>query len=469
MALTVQKVLSFVYFAYISKSVGSEEIGRYLFALSLTTIFGILIDVGLSPVLTRETAKDRAQTPQLLNSAISVKIITSIIAYLAVIATVTIIGAPELTRQLVMVSGIIMILDSFTLSFYAVLRGHQILKYEAIGTIVNKIVVMSIGIVALKMGYGVMVLVVAILFGSSFNFFYSLGLLIKRVTWRPSLGWHRPVLRRIVMIALPFALASVFTTVFGYVDTVLLNIMSGDRGNSYVGWYGTAYKLTYAFQFIPIAVSAAVFPAMSSYFVSSRELLARTFERAIYYLMVIVMPIAFGVFAIADSLILGVWGEAFEASIRPLQILIFSLVFIFLNFPVGALLNAANRQMRNTMNIGLAMTVNVIANLILIPQLNFIGTSVASLISTVVLWAAGMWVVGQIIDFDRAFILKTAARTVGAAIVMTAIIFALKPELHFTLLIPLGIVTYFAALIAFRGFGRSEFRKIYSAVMKKIA
>ncbi|MBU0707245.1 flippase [Patescibacteria group bacterium] len=467
-ALAIQKALSFVYFIYISRSVGHEDIGKFLFALSVTTIFGIFIDIGLSPILTREIAKDRQKTYLFLNSTFSLKLITAVLSYGAVILFINLIDSSELTRQLVYFSGLIMIMDSFTLSFYAIFRGYQKLKYESIGVIINKVVVIAAGVIALQMGYGIKVLILAILCGSVFNVLYTMFLLFAKIKWRPKFYLDRDVLRTMFKIALPFALASIFITVFGYVDTVLLNILGGVRGDSYVGWYGTAYKLTYAFQFIPIALAASIFPAMSSYFVSSKGLLARTFERAVYYLTIISVPIAFGVFAIADKLIVRIWGDAFEASIIPLQILIFSLIFLFANFPIGSLLNACNRQARNTINIAIAMVINVVLNLILIPRYTFIGTSIASLVSIFALFVLGLYVTRQIITPNWRFLIKTLAKTVVSAGVMMAMIFALKDSISFILLIPVGIILYFIILFLLRGFGQQEYIKIYQAIRKKL-
>ncbi len=467
-ALAFQKVLSFAYFIYISRSVGHEDIGKYLFALSLTTIFGIFIDIGLSSILTREIAKDRQKTYLYLNTAFTIKLITAVLSYAAVLVTISLLGKPDLTRQLVYFSGLIMILDSFTLSFYAIFRGYQVLKYEAIGVIINKVVVIAVGVVALHLGYGIKYLVLAILCGSLFNAIYTFALLFKKLKWRPKFYLNKAVLKTMLKITLPFAIASIFVTVFGYVDTVLLNIMGGDKGDSYTGWYGTAYKLTYAFQFIPIAVAAAVFPAMSSYFVASKEMLARTFERAVYYLTIISVPIAFGVFAIADELIITIWGEAFEASILPLQILIFSLIFLFINYPIGSLLNACDRQMRNTIHFGIAMVVNIVLNLLLIPKYTFVGTSIASLVSIVVLMSLGFYVVRQITNYNKKFIITTAAKTLVSALIMYFSLVLLKESLSLFLLVPIGIVIYFVILFIIRGFGQSEYIRLYQSVMRKV-
>ncbi|MDD5566837.1 MAG: flippase [Patescibacteria group bacterium] len=468
LALAIQKVLSFAYFIYISRAVGHEELGKYLFALSVTTIFGIFIDIGLNSVLTREIAKDPEKTSTYLNTTFSLKLLTSLAAYGAVIVFINILGYPEVTKQLVYLSGLVMILDSFTLSFYAIFRGHQILKYESIGVIINKVVVIGVGVLGVLAHRGVKFLILAILFGSLFNVIYTLILLLVKIRWRPAFFLNRAVLKTLLRIALPFAVASIFITVFAYIDTVLLNIMGGARGDSYVGWYGTAYKLTYAFQFIPLALAAAVFPAMSSYFVVSRGLLARTFERAIYYLTVISVPIALGVFAIADKLIITIWGKAFEASIAPLRILVFSLIFLFASYPVGSLLNACNRQTRNTVNMGIAMVVNIILNVILIPHYTFIGTSIASLVAVFVLFVSGFIVVRQIIDYDKKFLLKTLFKTLLSGGIMLAVMMFLKPGLSVMLLIPIGIAVYFAVLFLVRGFGHKEYVRIYHSVMTKL-
>ena len=67
-----------------------------------------------------------------------------------------------------------------------------------------------------------------------------------------------------IAFALPFALAGIFTKVYSYIDTVLLSSFLGSKA---VGYYSIPSKITFAFQFIPMAFSAALFPAMSKFFV----------------------------------------------------------------------------------------------------------------------------------------------------------------------------------------------------------
>ena len=57
-------------------------------------------------------------------------------------------------------------------------------------------------------------------------------------------------------------------------------------------------------------------------------------------------------FILADKLIITIYGTDFESSIMPLRILISGLLVVFLNFPVGALLNASNRQSKKYYKYG---------------------------------------------------------------------------------------------------------------------
>ncbi|MBU4347481.1 oligosaccharide flippase family protein, partial [Patescibacteria group bacterium] len=101
-ALILQKVISFAYFAIIARAIGPEDLGKYYFAISFTTIFAIFIDIGLSNVLTREVAKYKNWDAQsLLSSVLAIKIPLAFLSLLATIILVNIMGYPEITRHLV--------------------------------------------------------------------------------------------------------------------------------------------------------------------------------------------------------------------------------------------------------------------------------------------------------------------------------------------------------------------------------
>lgn len=469
-AFVGQKVLSLVYFVFISRSVGVENLGMYITALNLTTLFGIFIDLSFNQVLIRETAKHPEAAERYLNATLAFKLLTALGAYALVMVVVNAFSYPDLTRSLVTFSGLVMIFDSFTLSFYAILRGVQRLKFEAIGTILTKIIVMSVGIVGLRLGAGIHFVMIALLVGSVFSFLYSLLMVRRHVGVLAKPRWDSSALRFLGGIAVPFALAAILNAVYANIDQLLLShpLLTGTRGASYVGWYGTAYKLTFSLQFFPAAVAAAIFPAMSAYYLTSRELLAKTFRRSMFYLTVLAVPISVGIFILAKPLVLQLYTSAFQASVMPLKILVSSLLFVFLNYPVGYLLNATDRQARNTLHLSVVVAVNVVLNVLLIPKYTFIGTAVASLVSSILYLGLNVSVARNIVPGEMKTLTVTLMKAILAAGVMGGVILLLQQWLGLLFLVVAGSLVYFTVLFLVRGIQVSDGMKIYHALLRKL-
>lgn len=172
LALIIQKVLAFVYFAFLARGLGVEDQGKYTFAFSFTTIFSVFVDVGLASVLTREIAKDREQTKKILANVLGVKLILSVFAYLLIVTVINLMNYPPLTKQLVYLTGFIMLLDNFSTTFWGVLRGNQNLKYESIGGIIFQFLVVGLGLTLLALKVGVTLQVLAVMAGSAFLYFF---------------------------------------------------------------------------------------------------------------------------------------------------------------------------------------------------------------------------------------------------------------------------------------------------------
>src|SRR3990167_2773138 len=84
LALVLQKIISFTYFVLIARAIGPADLGKYYFAISFTSIFGIFIDIGQSSVLTREVARRPNDTARLFSSVFLIKLPLALLSMLAV-------------------------------------------------------------------------------------------------------------------------------------------------------------------------------------------------------------------------------------------------------------------------------------------------------------------------------------------------------------------------------------------------
>jgi O-antigen/teichoic acid export membrane protein len=463
-AYIMQKLLAFVFFTLVARWIGAEDVGKYVFAISLTTIISIFIDLGLSPILIRETARFKDKISEYLNAIVSLKLLLAVLSYLAAFLAVHLLGKDPMTELMVYLAGLVMIFDAFTLSFWGVFRGQQNLRYESFSIIINQIVIIVVGLGGLFLGFPLYILVIALLAGSFFSFLFSLYLVVTKLHHKFEFTWNTSLLKSLFVLALPFALAGIFTRVYSYIDQILLSTLIGDIQ---LGWYSVAYKITFALQFIPSAFAASIYPAMSNYYEHAREKLVKLFEKSMYFLMIISVPLAFGVIAIADPLILSVYTEEFLHSITPLQILVSALPAIFMAFPVGAMLNACNKQHINTVNLGITMVINIILNIILIPQFAHIGAAIAATSSLYYLFFSNLYFIKDIIGYNSSYLIQSLVKTlVASGIMMIAVVYS-QGTITFLGAILVGMLVYPVVLLLLRGADRSDWDFMRSLVQRK--
>jgi len=465
LALVLQKIISFTYFVLIARAIGPADLGKYYFAISFTSIFGIFIDIGQSNVLTREVAKHPNDTGKLLSSVFLMKLPLAVVSMLAVFGIIHFSSYPEITRQLVYLSMFCMALDSFTLTFFAVSRGFHNLKYESISSIIFQLIVFIVVLAVLKFNLGLVWLMMSLVLASLYNFIFSFYILKKKwglkINWRPD----KMLIKNILLLSLPFAVYAIFQRVYMYLDSVLLSFLAGDHQ---VGVYQIPFKIIFALQFLPLAFVASLFPALSSYWHNNREQLSITFERAMNYLIIISLPVSVGGIILADKIIV-IFKSGFSDAILPLQITMAAAIFMFLNFPVGSLLNACDRQNRNTINMGLTLVASVILNLILIPRYQAVGASLTALLTNLFMFVLGMIVVPQISKYDYKKIIIMLFKSLLAVAIMGLVGYYLKNQINLILTILLAGVSYFIALYIFKGFNKADVLSIYQSFSKNKA
>lgn len=461
-ALVGQKALSFIFFTLLARFLGVQSVGTYTFALAFTTIFSVFGDLGLQPVLVREIARSKDQAGAYLRTALGIKIVLALVAYGVVLAVAQIMGYPALKFELIAIAGAVMVLDTFHLIFYAVLRGLQNLRYEAVGMVVGQGIALAGAGVAFALDLPLHAFLMALGLGSMWN--VALAIFVLR---RQGIGLmpriDRQIFSTFVRAAIPFALAGIFVKVYSYIDTVMLGHLRGDLE---VGWYSVPYKITYAFQFLPIALSAAVYPALSNTWALDRARARWIFDRALLYAILLSLPIAIGIAVLAPEIVLTLYGTDFTNSIAPLKISIFGLIFIFLYFPVGALLNATGRQTVNTAFMGLTMLANIVLNLVLIPRYGAVGASIAAVSTNAFLWLATMLWALRVLTPSR-YVIVALFKTVAAVLLMAAAVWYLKHVIFWPLTILLGGIVYGAIHWLLRTISKSDFQTLLKLFRKQ--
>jgi O-antigen/teichoic acid export membrane protein len=449
-----QKLLSLLYFTVVAMAVGVEGTGRYFFALTFTALFVMGADWGMSPVIIREVAKDRSRGLALFRAAAWCKVVAIVLTVTALIATAAAVGYPAETQRAVAVAAAALAIDALHLICYAVLRGLQRVHYEAVGIIVNQAAVTVLGIGVLVVFAGLQWgadtwliatrtidtawLLVPFIVASAINLVIALYGLAREGVFRELRTTVRGSWRWLLAAATPFALTGILARIYTYSDTFLLSRLST---NVEVGYYSVPFKIAFAFQFIPLALIGALYPAMSETAARDRTRLGTTFTEGVRSLLLVAMPIAFGIGVLAGPIVATVYGSSFLPSVLPLAVLAAAIPLTFVNFPAGYLLNAVDRQATSTILVAIATTVNILLNIVLIPTRGAVGAAISALAATALLTIMNLIVVRHVVPFDLHALVHPFLRILVACLAMSAIVL-LTVSLPLVVPVLFGAITY---------------------------
>jgi PST family polysaccharide transporter len=411
-ATTGQKAIAFLAFYLIARLTGPHITGAYFYGVSVTSVFVILSDLGMTPVVIRAIAGGREDGEKLFATVIRAKM------FLVPIAVLASIGYGVLMHQTPEIMGTIalacvaMAADAFHLVLYGTLRGKQNLKPEALGMLIGQIISALAAVTAALMQWGSMGLAGALGLGSIWNVIWAsraslkYGIRLVTPTWID--------LRKLAIEAWPFAVAGMSVKVYSYIDSLMIQAY---KGTVAVGYYAVAYKMTYAMQFLPLTFTAALYPALSyAYAHKEHDEVRKTFLGSLRFMAAIAFPISAGLSALAPRLIPALYGEAFRGAIPAMEVLPWVLLPIFLDFPVGSLLNGSNRAHLKTIAMVGTMLANALLNALLVPTYGPLGAAWAGVFSFTLLYAIGIGFAYRDAGGAKNIILPLVRATIGAAL-----------------------------------------------------
>lgn len=446
-AAVLQKLISFAYFTYIARTIGVEHTGQYFFAISFTTIFTVLADFGLGNVLTREGAKYPDDLNKYLRSVLTIKFLFGFFAYGAIALVSYALGYSPEVRILILLSGVTMFFDNLQTAFYSALRSRQNLFYESAGNVSAQFLTMVIGTASLLMGAPLYWLILAYTIPSALACIYAAVVLRIKYLVKPGLWLDWEFTKKLLFLALPFAAASIIGRLYTYTDLLM---MSKLLNHTQVGWWSAPYKIVFAFQFIPAALAASLYPAMSAMYIKQKDGLERIFSNSLKYLALFSVPLAAVMYGLAEPIMVFLYKTDFLPAAPVLQVLALSLVCTYTSLLSGALLNATDRQSTQSLLMLAALVVNVACNVVLMPKFGIMGAAIAVLASSLFLMLAGLTMVKKVLNTSWAKLLDPFVKFAVPAAVSSYFGFWLSLRVNLIASGLLAALMYLALVLVFR-------------------
>jgi O-antigen/teichoic acid export membrane protein len=369
------KAISFFIVIYTVRYLGEVGYGKYSFAIAFVSFFFIIPYLGIHEVLVREIAKNPKIAGKALGNASIIQFILGIIALALVILSCIFLGYPNETIKIIILASLGLLLSGLSpigVIYEVNFRNEYAVFFGVLSRIILLISLLIIIFYDLGLSWIIIASVVADAIHSIVMVFYS-----KRFV-KLDFNLDTTFCRYLLKEALPIALTSVFITIYFRIDVIMLSMMKGD---SEVGIYSAATRLTEALLFLSSTFMVSMFPLMSRYFSDSPKTLPFIYRKSVKYLFILALPIAVGVTFFSDKIILLMYGDQFQNTSNVLKILIWATGILFINDVTNFLLISSNKQKFVTISTAIGAVLNTGLNFILIPKYSYQGAAFATVIT----------------------------------------------------------------------------------------
>lgn len=446
----ITALMAFLLAIYLARFLGEADFGKYNFALSLTTLLAIFTDLGVNQLIIREIAREKGLSTDYVNNSIILKIPLSILTLIFIAIISQGLSYHRELSILLYLFGIYNILFSITGVYTSLFTAWEKMEYVALFQIIERIIIVTFSLWILFLGYGVIGVAYVYLLAGIIDVVVVAYIAFKRFI-RPVFKIDFGLQKKLLRMGLPFGLNALFAVFFFKIDTVLLGILKGDVA---VGVYNAAYNpLLSLSMIIGGIISTVIYPIMSKYYKESGDALEKLTLISSKYLAILGFPIAFGCFILADKFIQLFYAGGYTQSVLAFQILALFIPIRLVSSITGTLLSSINRQGYRTASVGISAAFNIILNLMLIPYYSYIGASIATVLSELILYGLFIFYIRRY--YKDVKVSRTFTKPLIASLIM---VIAIQPIKDSNLFITLGMATiiYFSSLLLLKTFGYDD-------------
>ncbi len=376
-AEAVRRVLSFAVAILIARPLSVDDFGRFGLAMALAGIFGVLANFGLNPLLTRKVAADPAHGGREFGTVLGLKFLFGLVAGGAMVALAVVMSYDQRAFLAVALAALTVPAESVETAGIALFDGYQRMVLSSLVTLVKSLLLLTMvgGAMLLKFGLtGVMLAYVAGGWLTAAFAVVLVGRVAREVTLRPVASQWLPLARE----AAPFMLIGLVWMLAFRVDMVLLERLAGEEPT---GLYRAGYAFFEILLALPILATRALYPALAQGMGQGGDAWRDTLGNAFRIYLLAALPAAVGCALVGGDFVVLFYGAKYAAGGRVVALLGGFLWLWFGTMTFGWSLTAANRLKTVLLGNVLAMSANVVANLILIPRYQIMGAAASTVIS----------------------------------------------------------------------------------------
>ncbi len=363
---------------WLARYLGPVQFGQLNYAIAFVSLFGAFAALGLNGIALRDIVREPENAHTTLGTVFVLQLLGRTIAFLLILGGIFWLRPnDELVRVMVVVLGFSLILKINSVIIYwfeAQVQSKYTIWAESIAFLISvalKIILILLNAPLIAFVWAMFIETIISVIGVFYIYYKQVGG-FRKWSWR--LGRAKALLRD----SWPYILTGMSATLYARVDQLMIPAFLNDHE---LGLYSASVRLTEAWLFIPMIISASLLPSL----VQSKKISKRLYDTNMYHIYgltcLLSVPIAIFVTLFSGEVLVLIFGNQYVDGSRVLQIRIWEMAFATVGAASGKWVLVEGYQ-RYAMAFAIAgMLINVLANVILIPIYGIEGAATASVLS----------------------------------------------------------------------------------------
>ena len=447
---TIYRVgIGFITIGIIARYLNPDSFGQYAYIVALIAIFKLMPGMGVSTILAREIAREKEKAPFLFASALVLQSILSVLTFVIIGIIFYFIAPSKEVFYAAIICAVAMIIENWKMLFSSIYQAFERMSFDTVQTFITETLYLISLVVITRMDLGFLAIFWTLLLAESGGAVFGTIFVLKKFTW-PQFKKVKSLIRFLFKEAFPIGIKRVLRKLNFRVDTLILAAL---KSNAEVGIFHGAYKIVQNLTFITDASAQAMFPLFSRLGVSSKASLDLAYQKSLKFVLLIALPIAIFLSYFSKPVITLVLGHKYIESANVLQIMGWALALMFVTNLMEKMLIAGNKQYLTTVTIAISLGVNILLDLLLIPKMSYMGASLATLVSEIVVLVLSFYFISESLGFS--IDTRSTLKLLFAGLLTFALLWMFK-DMNFLIGGLFEILIYGAILIAIRTFSEEE-------------
>jgi O-antigen/teichoic acid export membrane protein len=365
-------VAGFAFMVVVANALGVEGFGKHALVVHYYELFIGLTAMGAGILLTRDIARWPHHRDILFSSATVLIGLLGLISPILLLGLATLFRYPHDTTLALMIACFGLIPAAIGVLYEAVLVALERAEFVSIGAVFESLVRVGSGILVLYLGGNILELAVVMVASRVLllvMYYYTLRRICDH---RWQFSWR--LFRRFAYRSRVFYGENWMSTIYTSMDVIVLSAFVGETA---VGLYSAAWRYVRLGAVVVKSFTTAVFPLLTRAHFESATKFREIAQQAVRVMVMIAVPVIIGVNVVPERIVHLIFKPEFAEVAPLLQILIWVLLFEFLNPFLSHCLFSQGKQRLSMVVAGMALLTNSILMLTLVPQYGSIGAAIA--------------------------------------------------------------------------------------------